>query len=105
MGIAVQAPVAHKTGECCPAQHLAGTTEKTAPRLKGCPLLLEIRGYGHVHDIGAGFAIGAKRMLLHRFSYLVTVSSRLSISLATMVQAASSGSGIDGLNVDSPTPS
>src|SRR6202000_402032 len=76
MGVAIQATIAHKTGKRCPAQHLAGTAEKTATRLKSCPFLLEILGNGHVHDIGASFAIGAKRMLLHRLSCITSLPSR-----------------------------
>src|SRR5215813_12172249 len=105
MSIAAGATVIHETGECRPAQHLARAAKKAAARLENGPFLLEIRRNRHVHYVKASLAIGAKWMLLHRLSYLFTVSSRLSISLATIVQAASSGAGIDGLNFASPTPS
>src|SRR5258708_3351932 len=95
--IAAQRGLAEQTRHRSPAKHLARPAQKAPARLDRRPLPFQTSRNRQIHHRRVLLAIRTKRMLLHKgnLNYFVTVSSRFSISLATMVQAASSGSGMD----------
>src|SRR4051812_8005231 len=99
----IKAHFSQEACQCRPTKNLARTSQKLPPRLASGPLFFQSGRDRQIHRGDFVFAIGAEWVLFHRIpTYLLSVSSRFSISLAIIVQAANSGAGMELLGFFSP---